>query len=142
MRPDDAGSPGERVLVSACLLGVECRYDGGDRRRREIIDLTSKICAVPVCPEELGGLPTPRQPSEIVGGKGEDVLDGRAKVAFLDGEDVTESFLRGARETLKLARLLAAHKAYLKTNSPSCGPQLGVTAALLARSGIEIVPVE
>ncbi len=139
MRPDDGGG---RALVSACLLGVNCRYDGGNRLRGEAVELAREISVVPVCPEQLGGLPTPREPCEIVGGTGADVLDGHAKVVSSGGEDVTENFLRGAREVLRLARLCGAQKAYLKTDSPSCGPGPGVTAAFLERSGVELIPVE
>jgi len=136
------GSGRERALVSACLLGVECRYDGKSRLREELVELARKDGAVPVCPEQLGGLPTPRDPSEIVGGGGADVLDGGASVVSSGGKDVPETVLRGAREVLRLARLCAAEKAYLKTDSPSCGPGLGVTAAFLERSGVELIPVE
>ena len=142
MLPDDESRPGGRALVSACLLGVDCRHDGANRLREEIVELARREGAVAVCPEQLGGLSTPRDPSEIVGGKGTDVLDGKARVVSSGGRDVTENFLRGAREALGLAQAYGARKAYLKTGSPSCGPGLGVTAAFLERSGVELIPVE
>ena len=107
---------------------------------------------LPICPEQLGGLSTPREQSRIVGGDGSDVLDRRAKVVMESGRDVTENFIKGAEESLKLARLFKAREAVLKTGSPSCGSGKihgnfserlkkgdGVTAALLKRSGIRVV---
>lgn len=107
---------------------------------------------IPVCPEQLGGLTTPRLPAEIKDGGGQDVLDGLARVVDKEGTDVTDQFIKGAYETLKLARLLGARKAILKEKSPSCGPGKiydgnfkgnlidgsGVTAALLRSNGIEV----
>jgi uncharacterized protein YbbK (DUF523 family) len=110
---------------------------------------------VSFCPEEAGGLPTPREPAAIEPGRtGEDVLDGRARVLTASGRDVTEHFLRGARGALDVARQNGVRRAYLKTKSPSCGvghlrrldgalePGDGVTAALLRRHGIDVVPLD
>jgi len=143
------------VLVSACLVGVECRYDGASKPSVSLIEQIkcSGVVVVPVCPEQLGGLPTPRAPNEIIGGDGGDVLDGRAMVKDSNGVDRTENFLRGAHQTLAIARLLNTKTAYLKQRSPSCGFGLikrgkevvrgnGVTAELLARNGIKIVAVD
>lgn len=108
--------------------------------------------AVAVCPEVAGGLGTPRRPAEIVGGDGRDVLDGRAGVVDDAGADVTEAFVAGARRALELARRSGATIAVLTDKSPSCGPGeiydgtfsgtrrtgIGVTAALLARHGIDV----
>jgi uncharacterized protein YbbK (DUF523 family) len=108
---------------------------------------------LPVCPEQLGGLPTPRPPAEIVGGSGEDVLDGQARVITRDGQDVTDNYLRGALEVLRLAQLAGVDEAILKERSPSCAsteiydgtfsgtlrPGCGVTTALLRRHGIRVV---
>jgi len=90
-------------IVSACLAGVRCRYDGEDREDPKVLELLAGGEAVPVCPEQLGGLPTPRSRAEFVGGDGEDVLDGRARVVSEEGVDVTDFFLRGAEEVLRIA---------------------------------------
>ncbi len=140
------------VLISGCLLGIECRYDGGHSRVEEIIEKAQEMQFIPICPEQLGGLPTPRAPSNIVKGDGKGVLAGHARVINTLGEDVTEAFIKGAQESLKLARLTGAKKAILKNKSPSCGLNtpycetdtgygLGVTAALLLSAGIEIIEI-
>jgi uncharacterized protein YbbK (DUF523 family) len=141
------------VLVSSCLLGVACRYDGDHSLAEEIIKKARQMHVIPICPEQLGGLPTPRPPSRIINGDGKDVLRGCARVINEMGKDVTEAFIKGARETLTLARLTGAKKALLKGKSPSCGLRtpycetntgygIGVTAALLLREGIEVVEVK
>ena len=135
------------VLVSACLLGLRTRWDGADRRSESVLEKVRGRWVIAVCPEQLGGLPTPRPPAEISQGDGQDVLDGQARVVSKDGRDVTENYLRGAHEVLKLADTFAARRAILKDGSPACGtcrirragqnvPGLGVTAALLERQGI------
>lgn len=107
---------------------------------------------IPVYPEQLGGLPTPRSRSEINGGDGFDVLQGQARVVNSGGKDVTQFFLKGAKETLKIARLNNIKKAYLKERSPSCGTLKiiskkkvksgpGVTAGLLMERGIEVIGI-
>ena len=137
------------VLVSACLAGCTCRYDGRDARDPSVAALVRDGRAVTVCPEQVGGLETPREPAELVGGHGADVLDGRARVLTVSGRDVTGAFLNGAREALAHARAVGARVAILKERSPSCGVRelkqrgntvagMGVTAALLMRSGIRI----
>lgn len=136
-------------LVSGCLCGIHCRHDGGTKEREEIVRLVRQGVAVPVCPEQLGGLPTPRPAAEIDGGDGHDVLAGRAQVLTRDGLDVTEEFVRGAHEVLRLAREMNADEVILKSRSPSCGVDVivrdgeaaagdGVTAALLRREGIRV----
>ena len=99
------------VLVSACLMGFRCRYDGGAQRLGCLDALRERHVLIPVCPEVMGGLPTPREPSEI--------RDGR--VVSRDGRDVTEAFRRGAREAEKIARTCGCGCALLKERSPSCG---------------------
>jgi uncharacterized protein YbbK (DUF523 family) len=99
------------IIVSACLAGVGCRYDGAAKPCDAIIRLVAEGQAVPVCPEQLGGLPTPRPPAEIIGNH----------VIRKDGIDVTGEFTRGAQEALKLAQLVGAKTAILKSRSPSCG---------------------
>ena len=141
------------VLVSACLLGINCRYDGRNSR----VDLhklkQGDSCLVPVCPEQLGGLPTPRQASRIVGGDGFDVLIGKARVLNSEGKDVTENFISGAYETLSIAMMLGVDLCYFKNESPSCGLRLfdpetqkrssiGVVAALLLQKSFKIQEVK
>ncbi|WP_419784096.1 DUF523 domain-containing protein [Maridesulfovibrio sp.] len=98
-------------IVSGCLAGLCCRYDGGDNADERVMQLVAEGKAIPVCPEQLGGLTTPRPPCEITDGK----------VMSNEGADVTESFIRGAEEALKLAKLAGSNKAILKARSPSCG---------------------
>ena len=132
------------IIVSACLAGYRCRYDGKTAPNEEIVALVKRGEAIPVCPEMLGGLPCPRVPSERS-------ADG-ARVLAKDGKDVTEAFERGAAETLRLARLYECGRAILKARSPSCGcgkvydgsfsgtlrDGNGVTAELLLRSGVAV----
>jgi uncharacterized protein YbbK (DUF523 family) len=140
------------VLISSCLLGIGCRYDSGHSRAEQIVRKAGELQFIPVCPEQLGGLPTPRAPSKIVKGDGKGVLAGHARVVNSLGEDVTEAFIKGAQEALKLARIAGAKRAILRNGSPSCGLHMpycetdsgygiGVTAALLLSAGIEIVEV-
>ncbi|MBX6396005.1 MAG: DUF523 domain-containing protein [Alicyclobacillaceae bacterium] len=144
------------MLVSACLVGCRCRYDGSSREDPRLESLVAEGKAVPVCPEQMGGLPTPRPPAQIVGGDGEDVLEGRAKVLTEEGVDVTPAFIRGAEETLRMARRVGATRAVLKERSPSCGSAViydgtfsgatrkgrGVAAALLERHGVQVLSEE
>jgi len=129
-----------------------CRYNGGHSRAEEIIKRAKELECIPICPEQLGGLPTPRAPSNIFNGDGRAVLAGEARVMNSLGEDVTGAFMRGAHECLKLARITGANKAFLKNKSPSCGLNtpycetdtgygLGVTAALFLSAGIEIIEI-
>ena len=143
----------ENVIVSACLLGVKCRYDGKDALSLEVDTLLKDATPIPVCPEELGGLPTPRKKAEIVGGSGQDVLEATAKVIDEEGTDVTAEFLKGAKEVLKIAQAHNATLALLKEGSPSCDVNIisrdgvtvegvGVTTAILKGSGIKVVGVK
>ncbi|GGA36666.1 hypothetical protein GCM10007416_06990 [Kroppenstedtia guangzhouensis] len=148
--------PAEVKIVSACFAGVNCRYDKKHNKIDKIRKLVREGKAIPVCPEQMGGLPTPRNPAEIVGGDGDDVLDGKAKVIDNQGNDVTQQFVEGAREALAMAQAVGATEAILKERSPSCGScmiydgtfrqskkaGLGVTAALLRRHGIRVVSEE
>jgi len=93
-------------LISACLLGIRCTWDGKDNyKSNKAIELLNSETLIPICPEQLGGLKTPRIPQEIQGGTGEDVLDRKCKVLNRNGEDVTAEFITGAEETLKIAKL-------------------------------------
>jgi uncharacterized protein YbbK (DUF523 family) len=147
--------PLEPVLVSACLLGRACRYDGRHNRDGVLEDELARdgLRAVPFCPEEAGGLGTPRPPAWIAGGDAGDVLDGSARVVTEAGADVSAQFTAGARGALETCRAQGIARAFLKERSPSCGvtathvddrvaPGPGVTAALLAREGVAIVGVE
>ncbi len=129
-------------------MGLSTRYDGGDAINHELIETLKGKNIIPVCPEQLGGLPTPRPRCEITTGGGKDVLEGRAKVIDEHGKDVTANFIKGAEEVLKTARLTGALKAVLKENSPSCGVHsisrcgartkgVGVTTALLKKAGMK-----
>jgi len=134
----------ESVLISACLLGVNCKYNGGANPVSEarLAALKEKYTLVPVCPESYGGLATPRPPSERVG----------ERVLARDGADVTAQYEKGAQAALRLAELFGCKMAILKERSPSCGhgtiydgtfsgaltPGDGVTAALLAAHGVAV----
>ena len=134
------------LLVSACLMGVQCRYDGGGMRLEGLERLMDLCAVIPVCPEQLGGLPTPRTPSERVGDR----------VMSREGRDMTDAFSRGARQACVLASLYGARLALLKTRSPSCGagtiydgsftgrvvPGSGVTAQALAEMGVAVYTEE
>lgn len=140
------------VLVSACLAGCACRFDGRAKPQPQVQALVERGEAVAVCPEVAGGLGTPRRPAEIVGGDGDDVLDGRARVVDDTGRDVTEAHLAGAEAAVRAAREAGAAEAVLKERSPSCGsserydgtfsgtrrPGQGVTAAALRRAGVAV----
>lgn len=144
------------ILVSGCLLGVNCKYNGENNLSDELLSLLKSKGVVPVCPEQLGGLTTPRTPAEILDGDGASVLDGNGRVLNKHGVDVTSEFLIGAKESLKLAKLFDINIAVLKARSPSCGCGSiydgsfsgkvksgdGVTAALLKKNGIAVFTEE
>ena len=131
-----------KILVSGCLLGFPCRYDGKSCPVAEIRELAKQHTLIPVCPEQQGGLPTPRLPSEIIG----------EKVINREGTDVSEQYHRGAEIALQTAKLNDIHLAVLKAKSPSCGkgkvydgtfsgtliPGNGVTVSLLEAEGIAV----
>lgn len=135
----------EKILVSSCLLGLNCKYNGGNNYSKEIDEFLKDYDVIPICPEIMGGLPTPRVASERVGDK----------VITKDGRDVTAQYKKGAEETLFLAQKYHVKKALLKLKSPSCGSGKiydgtfshtlidgdGVTAELLKNNGIEIIGI-
>ena len=140
------------ILVSACLLGYPCRYDGLTTPSQELMERLRDEQVMAVCPEQLGGLPTPRPPADIMGPDGSAVLKGQAKVVDRTDTDRTDAFLHGARCTLALAELVQATAVYLKNRSPSCAVQhfvdkkgvprgMGVTAAMLTRAGFKVIEV-
>ena len=108
----------KKVLISACLLGKNCRYDGGHSHLQELDELD--VDWVPVCPEEEGGLETPRSPAEMQGSV-ESILNETGSVVTNAGYDVTEKFIQGAEESLKTGLASGAECAILKSHSPSCG---------------------
>lgn len=132
----------ENILVSACLLGVSCRYDGKSKPNENVTALKDRYNIIPVCPEIMGGLPTPRTASEIQG----------SQVVMGDGTNVTKEYRKGAEEVLRLCRLFGCKRAVLKEKSPSCGcgkvydgtfsgkliDGNGITAKLLMENGIEV----
>lgn len=133
----------KNILVSACLLGQSCRYDGKSKPCERVIALKDTYNLIPICPEVMGGLPTPRTPSEICG----------ELVLMKDGRNVTENYNRGAQKALEVARENACTVAILKEKSPSCGSGLihnglfdggliegdGITAKLLKSQGIRVL---
>lgn len=136
----------KKILVSACLLGVACRYDQGEKTDPRLLGLMDDNILIPVCPEVLGGLPTPRLPCEI--------KDGRVVNEL--GQDFTREFKKGAEETLKLARLYQVDLAILKAKSPSCGcgkiydgsfskrliKGNGITSQILLRENFKVISEE
>lgn len=108
-------------LVSACLLGENCRYNGGHCYSPMVEKLKKEGTIIPVCPEMLGGLGVPRAPCEIVGGTGADVWNGEAKVISIEGDDCTEAYKTGAKKALELCGKYGIENALVKSNSPSCG---------------------
>lgn len=140
------------LIVSSCLAGVPCRYDGRAKPDAEIIELVKEGKAVPLCAEVLGNLPTPRPAVEIVNGDGADVLAGKARVTNTDGDDFTQEFVDGARAAADRAEEIGATRAILQAMSPSCGCGTiydgtmtgakktgdGVFAAELKARGIEV----
>jgi len=132
----------EPVLISACLLGIPCRWHGRrTNKRTELIErLKRKYILVPVCPEQLGGMPTPRT-SETLHGTGAQVLDeGLRLIAPETGEDVTRFYINGANYALEIAQIVGAQRAYLKGGSPSCDRD-AVTGEVLRRGGVTVIRV-
>lgn len=144
------------ILISACLAGLNVRYNGTNSLDEKIQKLVLENKAVTVCPELMGGFSTPREPAEIVGGNGQDVLDGNATVVDSSGQDVTDLYLKGAYATLQKALEVGATHVILKEYSPSCGSAKiyngkfngtklageGVTTALLRRNNIIVLSEE
>ena len=136
----------EKILISACLAGVNCKYNGGNNENKKVIELIKNGNAILVCPEQLGGLMTPRTPAERL----------KDKVITKDNHDVTEAYNRGANEVLSLVKRFNIKKAILKSKSPSCGKgkiydgtfshtlteRDGVTTELLMKNGVEVITEE
>lgn len=139
------------VLISACLLGLLTRYDGSSKSDPRVLELLQdpEILPIPVCPEQLAGLPTPRPACSFAIGDGVDILAGRGLLLTQEGETMNAIFRRGAQETAKIAQLARCREAILKERSPSCGvhqivrqgeavPGQGVTAARLCQLGLQL----
>ena len=108
-------------IVSACLVGINCKWNGKSKCLPKLVEEVKKGKLLPLCPEQLGGLPTPRPPCGIFGGTGKDVIAGKAKVIDHKGKIYTRKFLKGGREVLRIARDLGIKEAILKRTSPCCG---------------------
>lgn len=135
------------ILVSACLVGINCKYSGGNNYNQKIFDLVKEGKAIPICPEQLGGLNIPRKPVELK------VINGKRCAIDNEGNDLTENFERGALEVLNLAKNLNINKAILQPRSPSCGVNKiysgnfdnklvdgnGILAELLKQNGIDVL---
>ena len=141
------------IMISACLLGIHCRYDGRHSICPDLVDFVASRRFTPFCPEQMGGLPTPRPAADIIGGDGRDILSGSARLVDTEGKDVTGAFKRGAQEALRLTRLAGSSIAIMKERSPSCGLKtpycdkpsgmgIGVTAALFESEGIKIIELD
>jgi uncharacterized protein YbbK (DUF523 family) len=145
-------------IVSACLVGINCKWDGKNKCIPKLKEKFLKSELLPLCAEQLGGLPTPRNPSGILNGTGEDVICGKCKVVNNKGEDVTKEFVKGAQEILRIAKETGIKEAILKKTSPSCGigktwqmskiegkfsnelvDGNGVLTALLKQNGIKVI---
>ena len=138
------------MLISACLVGINCKYNGGNNYNKKALELVKKGLAIPICPEQLGGLTTPRNPSEIK------TIDNEVRVIDNKNNDVTKEFERGANEVLKLAKILNVDKVILKSKSPSCGigkvydgtfsnkliDGNGILVKLLMDNNIEVIDIE
>ena len=143
----------EPILVSACLLGLRTRYDGTTKRNAAVLAWLEQqqLLPIPVCPEQLAGLPTPREQTRFARGDGQTLLTGSGEiVAVATGQSMNEHFLRGARETCHIARLTGCRRALLKECSPSCGVHqihrgvelvagVGVATAMLLAAGVAVL---
>ena len=145
----------EIILVSACLLGLPTRYDGKSKRSQDVLDYLQRerLTPIPVCPEQLAGMTTPRDKTFFQSGDGRAVLAGTGETVSEKGLSMSAIFCRGARMTLEIARLSGCRRALLKEGSPSCGVHrvylgedkvagVGVTSALLLNSGLDVISEE
>ena len=140
-------------IISGCLCGVNCKYNGDNNLDNKCLELLKTGQAILVCPEQMGGLSTPRVPAEITSLNKENIHSEEFNIKTKNGDDVTEQFKKGAYETLKIAKEVGATKAILKEGSPSCGCNyiydgtftgtkikgMGMTARLLKENGIDVI---
>jgi len=151
----DTPTPPRPILVSACLLGLAARYDGRSKTNSRVLDYlrARNLLPIPVCPEQLGGLATPRPPALFHSGDGEALWVEQGELVNHEGESMNAAFMRGAEETLRIARLTGCRAAILKERSPSCGVHRihrreglsagsGVAAALLRQAGLSLISDE
>ena len=135
------------ILVSACLLGLSTRYDGSSAPEKRAMELLRQGKAIPVCPEQLAGLPTPRPKCTLKRGGGKDVVCGKASIITEDGRNITKILTQACSQIIQLGRMCGAKTASLKEASPSCGvretnidwqrrPGMGILAATLLEAGI------
>ena len=127
-------------LVSACLVGLCTRYDNTIKVNDECREFLKDQLYIPVCPEQIGGMPTPRPAADIINGDGLDVLQGKAQVHTKEGDDVSSPFIKGAKQVLQIAKTQPITGVCLKARSPSCSVSgiIGVTAALLKTNGFKL----
>jgi len=155
MSRESANSHKEPILVSACLLGLATRYDGKTKRSKAVMEYLQRenLLPIPICPEQLAGMSTPREKTFFKSGSGLDVLAGEGHVVSESGESMNEIFCRGASMVLQIGHLSHCRRALLKERSPSCGvhliyrgearvPGSGVTTALLREEGFEVFSEE
>lgn len=141
----------EPILVSACLLGLRTRFDATSKENAAVLSWLEQeqLLPIPICPEQLAGLATPRERTRFASGDGAAVIAGTGSVVSWSGLPMNAFFLRGAREALHIARLSGCRRALLKERSPSCGvhhihcgaqmvPGVGVTTAMLQAAGISV----
>ena len=143
------------ILVSACLLGIACRYNGRSKHYPTVVEHLAKndLLAIPVCPEQLAGLSTPREPTRFTRSDGQDVLNGHGKIVTHSATPLTEQFRKGAEQVLQIARLCGCQSALFKERSPSCGVNqvdcdglivsgIGVASARLRAEGLQVFSEE
>lgn len=139
----------EKYIVSSCLAGIPCRFDCADKNNKYVNELIKEGKAIPICPEQIAGFPTPREACECI------LVDGEFRVISKSGNDYTEQFFKGAKLTLEFAKKYGINKAILQKNSPSCGVRTydgsfsgtlanysGITAKMLKDEGFEIISSE
>ena len=138
------------ILVSACLTGINCKYNGGNNYNEKIVNLIKSGKGIVMCPEQLGGLPTPRDPAEIK------IINGQRRVITNKNKDVTDNFIKGANEVLNMIKKLDIDMVILQNRSPSCGIDKiydgsftgtltngnGVLADLLIKNNIKVISIE